>query len=124
MNNNSLSYELPFYLYFKTGIHIFIQFNLWVIYKFYQILKTTVINYCFSIMKEMIKNRYLTIAFTLAGALGGFLYWKFVGCISGTCPIQSVWYWSTLWGAAIGLFAGDFINDIVLKHKKKEQEGK
>ncbi|SHI81734.1 hypothetical protein SAMN05444280_106103 [Tangfeifania diversioriginum] len=72
-------------------------------------------------MKELIQNKKLAIAFTLVGALGGFLYWKFIGCTSGTCPIQSVWYWTTLWGAAVGYLVGDFINDFVQKRKKKSE---
>jgi len=72
-------------------------------------------------MKELIQNKKLAIAFALVGALGGFLYWKFIGCTSGTCPIQSVWYWTTLWGAAVGYLVGDFINDFVQKRKKKSE---
>ena len=36
------------------------------------------------------------------GALAGFAYWYFIGCASGTCPIQSHWQSSTLYGALIG----------------------
>lgn len=35
------------------------------------------------------------------GALGGFLYWKYVGCVDGTCPITSSPVYSSLWGAAV-----------------------
>jgi hypothetical protein len=73
-------------------------------------------------MKETLKSKIVVILFTLTGAIGGFLYWRFVGCISGTCPIQSVWYWSTLWGAAAGYLLGDIINDFVLKRKNKTIE--
>jgi phage shock protein E len=38
----------------------------------------------------------------LAGAIGGFLYWNYIGCTTGTCPITSVWYRSTLYGAFLG----------------------
>lgn len=38
------------------------------------------------------------------GALGGFLYWKYVGCAGGQCPITSSPWLSTLWGAALGSF--------------------
>lgn len=69
-------------------------------------------------MKDFIRREKLKIIFTFAGGIGGFLYWRFVGCNSGTCPIQSVWYWSTLWGAALGYLAGDFIKDIFKKRKK------
>lgn len=36
------------------------------------------------------------------GAAIGFGYWYFIGCTSGTCPIQSHWQSSTLYGALIG----------------------
>lgn len=36
------------------------------------------------------------------GALAGFLYYFYVGCASGTCPITGNPYISTLWGAMIG----------------------
>ena len=39
------------------------------------------------------------------GALGGFAYYRFVGCASGTCPITSNPYISTVYGALIGVFA-------------------
>lgn len=42
----------------------------------------------------------------LAGLAGGFLYWKFVGCLTGSCPLQSVWYLSTLWGGLLGWALG------------------
>jgi hypothetical protein len=69
------------------------------------------------------KNRFQIVS-TLLGAIGGFLYWRFVGCTSGTCAIKSVWYWSTLWGAAFGYLVGDFVHDILhkLKMKRKEKE--
>ena len=75
-------------------------------------------------MKDIIKLKRYTILFTLIGAAGGYLYWKYVGCLSGTCPIQSVWYWSTLWGAAFGFLTGDFINDFVVKRKSNKEENK
>lgn len=73
-------------------------------------------------MKNLLKEKKFVLIFALLGATGGFLYWKYVGCLSGTCPIQSVWYWSTLWGAAAGYLVGDMINDFVLKRKKKAEE--
>lgn len=36
------------------------------------------------------------------GAVGGYLYWRYVGCASGTCPITASPWTSTVWGAAIG----------------------
>lgn len=71
-------------------------------------------------MLETIKQRKLSLIFLGLGAVGGFLYWKYVGCMSGTCAIKSVWYWSTLWGAAMGYLVGDFLNDLLQKRKKKD----
>jgi hypothetical protein len=68
-------------------------------------------------MKFKIKTFQLQIIFTTIGAIGGFLYWKFVGCNNGTCMIKSVWYWSTLWGAAVGFLIGDFIYGFLKKKK-------
>jgi hypothetical protein len=39
----------------------------------------------------------------IAGGLLGFLYYKFIGCSTGTCPITSSPYSSTLYGAVMGL---------------------
>jgi len=68
-------------------------------------------------MKDFIVKHYFLIIFSVAGALGGFLYWKFVGCLSGTCPIKSVWYLSTLWGTAFGYLSGSIVKDLVAKFK-------
>ena len=67
----------------------------------------------------IVKHKWALIA-GLAGAIGGFLYWRFVGCLSGTCPIKSVWYWSTLWGAAMGYLLGDMVNDWIVKRKLRQ----
>lgn len=69
---------------------------------------------------EFIKKNKLLIIFAIAGMAGGFLYWKFVGCITGSCPIKSVWYWSTLFGGLIGYLVGSLINDLVTRIRKKK----
>jgi hypothetical protein len=68
---------------------------------------------------EILKRFKLILILGAAGALAGFLYWKFVGCQSGTCPIKSVWYWSTLYGALIGMLAGSIVRDLIIKFRKK-----
>jgi len=72
-------------------------------------------------VNSFLKNYRIQLTFLLVGAVGGFLYWKFVGCKSGTCPIRSVWYWTVLWGSTVGYLVGDFISDIINKRKKKEE---
>ena len=69
----------------------------------------------------MNKIFWLKVIFSVIGAVGGFLYWKFVGCASGTCPIRSVWYFSTLWGMAMGYLLGDLIGSFMWKREKKNE---
>jgi phosphate/sulfate permease len=72
-------------------------------------------------MKEFIRKHHFLIIFSLVGAVAGFLYWKFIGCLSGTCPIKSVWYLSTLWGMAFGYLFGSIIKDLIIKYKDKKK---
>lgn len=44
----------------------------------------------------------ITILGTIAGAASGFAYYYYIGCISGTCPIQTNPWLSTLFGGLIG----------------------
>lgn len=44
----------------------------------------------------------MIIAGGVAGAVGGYLYWYFIGCNSGTCPITSSPLNSTLYGIVLG----------------------
>lgn len=49
----------------------------------------------------IIRNKMYFIGATI-GALAGFLYWKYVGCITGTCTITSNPLNSTLYFALFG----------------------
>jgi len=44
------------------------------------------------------------------GAIGGYLYYFYVGCESGTCAITSSPWKSTLWGAVMGYLLFDMFN--------------
>ena len=44
--------------------------------------------------------------YVLLGGVGGFAYYYFIGCASGSCPITSNPYISTGYGALIGAVAG------------------
>jgi len=72
-------------------------------------------------MKEFARKYIVSIIFATAGSIGGFLYWKFVGCTSGTCIIKSVWYFSTLYGLVLGWVAGGLAEDIIMKFKKTKK---
>lgn len=53
-------------------------------------------------------NKFYFIGAAL-GAIGGFLYWKYVGCLTGTCAITSNPVNSTIYFALFGaLLTGSF----------------
>jgi hypothetical protein len=70
------------------------------------------------VLKKFVRVHIIEILFSVAGSIGGFLYWQFVGCISGTCIIKSVWYLSTLFGLVFGWLIGGLTEDIILKFRK------
>ena len=53
-------------------------------------------------MKQWIWRNKLYFIGLAIGAVAGFLYWKYVGCITGTCAITSDPLRSTLYFAAMG----------------------
>jgi hypothetical protein len=60
-------------------------------------------------MKHWIINNKLYLIGAVAGAIAGFLYWKFVGCVTGTCsitsnPIRSTLYFALLGALLFGMF--------------------
>jgi len=52
-------------------------------------------------INKVLKHK-LTIVGVIIGAVGGYLYFAFVGCASGTCAITSNPINSTLYGAFMG----------------------
>jgi hypothetical protein len=66
---------------------------------------------------NFIKNNILTIVGVLLGAVAGYLYYNYVGCLSGTCAITSKPLNSTLYG---GLMGGLFLN--IFQKKKSNIE--
>jgi len=51
----------------------------------------------------------LIIGICVGGVLG-FSYYKFVGCSSGTCPLTSNPYISTIYGAVLGGLLANMFN--------------
>lgn len=69
---------------------------------------------------EFIKKHKLTIAGIIVGAIGGYLYYYFVGCASGTCAITSKPLNSTLYGAMMGaLLLNTFQKDEPINNKNQ-----
>jgi len=61
-------------------------------------------------MKAFLIKHWLKIAGVTVGALGGYLYYYYVGCLSGTCPITSNPYRMTIYGALIGYLLFDMFS--------------
>lgn len=68
------------------------------------------------IMIHWIYNNKLLLAGIVFGTIAGFIYWKLVGCKTGTCLITSTWHNSSAYG---GLMGG-----LLFSIFKKEKKGK
>lgn len=65
---------------------------------------------------QVIKNNWTSLLGALLGAAGGYLYWRYIGCSTGACPITSSPVVSTLYGALMGgLIGGTFKKNKVKK---------
>jgi hypothetical protein len=64
-------------------------------------------------MKKFVKKHLLKMIGSLVGGIGGFAYYHFVGCSSGTCQITSNPYISIIYGKLMGYLLFDMF-------KKKE----
>jgi len=71
-----------------------------------------------------IRKHLFVIITTFVGGILGFLYWRFIGCESGTCPIKSVWYMSTGYGIVLGYLVGDLLLGIYRKRKEGRLKSK
>lgn len=72
-------------------------------------------------VKCLFRKYGLTLLGGICGALGGFLYWFYIGCASGTCPITASPVNSTLWGMLLG---GLLFNMFQKEDAKKEEPDK
>ena len=53
-------------------------------------------------LKKFVKENALVIIGVIVGATGGYLYYHYVGCASGSCAITSKPINSTVYGAFMG----------------------
>ncbi|MDD3921512.1 MAG: DUF6132 family protein [Eubacteriales bacterium] len=55
-------------------------------------------------------KKYLPLLIAaVVGAVGGYLYYRFIGCADGTCAITSNPYISSLYGGIIGALLGSLL---------------
>lgn len=54
-------------------------------------------------LSNFLKKAALPILGLVVGAIGGYMYWQYIGCESGACPITGNPYISTGYGALLGV---------------------
>ncbi|MEG1793412.1 MAG: DUF6132 family protein [Rikenellaceae bacterium] len=69
-------------------------------------------------IKLFVKQNLLYIIGAILGAVAGYLYYAFIGCSSGSCPITSSPTISVIWGAVMGAL----ILSIFKKTKPRNQK--
>lgn len=69
-------------------------------------------------MKKFINKNLKTLIGIAVGAVSGFLYWKFIGCYTGSCAITSNPINSTIYGSVLGAL----VLSMFEKKKKTEQK--
>ena len=66
---------------------------------------------------KIAKKNWLYLAGALLGGVGGYLYWYYIGCSTGTCPITASPTMSVIWGALMG----GLLFNILLGRKENKQ---
>ena len=71
-------------------------------------------------MKQFVQKHKWRLVGILVGVVAGYLYWYYIGCSSGSCPIQSHWESSMFYGGLMGYLVADMFKK---KEKKVEENG-
>lgn len=70
--------------------------------------------------KSFLLKHWLRITGVAVGVLGGYLYYYYVGCVSGTCPITSNPYRMMIYGALVGYLLFDIFSKDGSSKKNQE----
>lgn len=70
-------------------------------------------------MKFLVRY-WFVVVFALVGIIGGFLYWRFIGCNSGSCPITSNWHSSLAMGGLMGYLTGSIFDDMRVRKSQSK----
>lgn len=62
-----------------------------------------------------IRSYYLVIIGVIIGAVAGYAYYYWIGCVSGSCPITSRPVNSTLYGALTGGLIVNMFKEKIVK---------
>ncbi|SBW01602.1 DUF6132 family protein [uncultured Dysgonomonas sp.] len=66
----------------------------------------------------ILKRNWTYVVGAASGSVTGYLYWYFIGCSSGTCPITASPVNSIIWGAVMG----GLLFSLFKKETKNEQD--
>ncbi|MEA5259517.1 DUF6132 family protein [Arcicella aquatica] len=69
-------------------------------------------------MKKLGRNKILILGVVLGG-IGGYFYWKEIGCITGNCPLKSKWQRMVPYGMFTGYIISDLIQSYWKRFKRK-----
>jgi C4-dicarboxylate transporter len=64
-------------------------------------------------MKKFIQSKFWQILGGIIGAVAGYIYWKEIGCSTGTCPITSKPLNSVVYFGVLGYFVAGTIAGFV-----------
>jgi len=56
----------------------------------------------------ILKKYWIYITGMIIGAMGGYMYWYHIGCLTGTCPLKATPIVSILLGISVGLYVSTF----------------
>ena len=66
-------------------------------------------------MISFLKKHLILFIGIVLGGVGGFLYYYFIGCASGTCAITSKPLNSSIYGMVLGGLLSDFLKGLIKK---------
>lgn len=69
-------------------------------------------------MTNFLKKNVLGLIGLVAGAVGGYAYYYFIGCNTGSCPLTSNPYISVIFGAVVGYL----LLDMFKKNEAKDEK--
>lgn len=71
-------------------------------------------------MKKFIQSKFWQILGGIIGAVAGYIYWKEIGCSTGTCPITSKPLNSVVYFGVLGYFVSGTIKDFKAQRTKNK----
>lgn len=75
-------------------------------------------------LKNSFSKHWLKIALAILGAVAGYLYYSYIGCLSGSCPLTSNPWSMIVYGAIMGYLLSDIFKRKQIREKNKTDKFK